>query len=62
MNFVKTKLYMDKMPGGQSLRVLLDEGEPVESVSESITAEGHEITTKQRELDGHYSLLIRKAL
>jgi TusA-related sulfurtransferase len=62
MNFVKTKLYMDKMPGGDSVRVLRDDGEPVESVSESITAEGHEITMKEQQPEGHYSLLIRKAV
>jgi TusA-related sulfurtransferase len=62
MNFVKTKLYIDKMPAGETVQVLLDDGEPVESVSESITAEGHEITMKQQQPDGHYSVLIRKAV
>jgi TusA-related sulfurtransferase len=62
MNFVKTKLYMDKMPNGDTVQVLLDDGEPVESVSESITAEGHQITTKEKQPDGHYRLLIRKAV
>jgi len=62
MNFVKTKLYMDKMPAGETLEVLLDDGEPVESVSESITAEGHTITEKKQQQGGHYRLLIRKAV
>lgn len=62
MNFVKTKLYMDKMPVGHSVQVLLDDGEPVDSVSESITAEGHEITSKKQQAEGHYCLLIRKAV
>ena len=62
MNFVKTKLYMDKMPGGETLEVLLDDGEPVESVSESITAEGHSITEKTQQTGGHYRLLFRKAV
>jgi TusA-related sulfurtransferase len=62
MNFVKTKLFMDKMPGGETLQVLLDDGEPLESVSESITAEGHHIVDKEQQSGGHYRLLIRKAV
>lgn len=62
MNFVKTKLFMDKMPGGEVLRVLLDDGEPVESVSESVAAEGHQVLARDKQSDGHYSVLIRKAV
>jgi sulfite reductase (ferredoxin) len=43
MNFVKTKLYLDKLSTGDILKVYLDPGEPVESVCQSIQAEGHEI-------------------
>lgn len=60
MNFVKTKLFMDKIPAGEVLRVLLDDGEPIESVSESIQAEGHELVQRERQPQGHYSVLIRK--
>jgi TusA-related sulfurtransferase len=61
MNFVKTKLYLDKLATGETVRVLLDAGEPVESVSSSIVAEGHELMESQQEGSGHYRLLIRKA-
>ena len=61
MNFVKTKLYLDKLAAGETVRVLLDAGEPVESVSSSIVAEGHELMESQQEDSGHYRLLIRKA-
>jgi TusA-related sulfurtransferase len=61
MNFVKTKLYLDKLAAGETVRVLLDAGEPVESVSSSIVAEGHELMESQQEGAGHYRLLIRKA-
>ena len=60
MNFVKTKLFMDKMPTGGVVAVLLDDGEPVESVSSSIGEEGHEIMESTLEEGGHYRLLIRK--
>jgi TusA-related sulfurtransferase len=43
MNFVKTKLFLDKMQAGEVVKVLLDPGEPVESVTTSIRQEGHEI-------------------
>lgn len=60
MNFVKTKLYMDKMPTGEVIEVLLDDGEPIESVSASISEEGHEIVQSEQQTAGYYCLLIRK--
>jgi TusA-related sulfurtransferase len=60
MNFVKTKLYMDKMPPGESVTVLLDEGEPVESVSSSVSAEGHAVLEQARQTEGHFLVIIRK--
>jgi TusA-related sulfurtransferase len=60
MNFVKTKLFMDKMPAGQAVIVLLDDGEPVESVSSSVTAEGHSVLEQTRQAEGHYLVIIRK--
>jgi TusA-related sulfurtransferase len=60
MNFVKTKLFLDKLDTGSLLTVLVDAGEPVESVTSSIEAEGHKIDKKIECLEGHYSLTIRK--
>lgn len=60
MNFVKTKLLLDKLAAGDQLSVLLDEGEPVESVSSSISAEGHQLLECARQNEGHYRLLIEK--
>jgi sulfite reductase (ferredoxin) len=62
MNFVKTKLRLDKLEGGELLEVLLDPGEPYESVSESVQADGHIL--EKAELDPGQkfaTLLIRKA-
>ena len=61
MNFVKTKLYMDKIPTGTVIEVLLDDGEPIESVSASISEEGHEIVQSKQQTEGYYCLLIRKS-
>jgi TusA-related sulfurtransferase len=58
MNFVKTKLQLDKMTTGEWLEVCLDAGEAFENVSSSLKSEGHEIEISQE--NGSYWLLIRK--
>jgi TusA-related sulfurtransferase len=60
MNFVKTKLFVDKMSTGEKVLVLLDEGEPVESVSSSIVAEGHLLESTEKKSEGHFAVLIQK--
>lgn len=60
MNFVKTKLFLDKLKPGELVKVFLDPGEPVESVSSSIEAEGHSLEETVLEPEGYYSLTIRK--
>lgn len=61
MNFVKTKLFLDKLESGAIVEVCLDGGEPVESVSSSMTAEGHFVQEPKARADGGFSLIIRKA-
>ncbi len=61
LNFVRTRLFMDKLSPGDTLQVLLDPGEPVESVRASIEAEGHKVTDCLEQSQGHFSLYIRKA-
>ena len=61
MNFVKTKLLLDKLESGAVVEVYLDAGEPVESVSSSMTAEGHLVEEPKARADGSFSLMIRKA-
>ena len=61
MNFVKTKLFIDKLPAGTEVAVLLDEGEPVESVCSSIGAEGHSVIDCTRQAEGHFRVLIKKS-
>ena len=41
INFVRTKLRLEKMMVGQLLEVWLDEGEPIEQVPDSLTMEGY---------------------
>ncbi|MGL5083163.1 MAG: sulfurtransferase TusA family protein [Microcoleaceae cyanobacterium] len=43
LNFVKTKLCLEKMAPGSRLEVWLDPGEPIEQVPDSLRMEGYEI-------------------
>jgi tRNA 2-thiouridine synthesizing protein A len=43
INFVRAKLLIDTLKFGQILRMEVDNGEPIESVSKSMKEEGHEI-------------------
>lgn len=59
MNFVKTKLQLEKMNVGEILEVWIDLGEPVESVPPSVVEEGYEILLEE-EVDNYFKLLIKK--
>ncbi|MGK7921770.1 MAG: sulfurtransferase TusA family protein [Trichodesmium sp.] len=41
INFVKTKLHLEKMMPGEILEVWLDPGEPIEQVPDSLVMEGY---------------------
>ncbi|NES76852.1 MULTISPECIES: sulfurtransferase TusA family protein [Okeania] len=43
INFVKTKLHLEKMMPGEILEVWLDQGEPIEQVPDSLMIEGYQI-------------------
>ena len=60
MNFVKTRLFLDKISAGDLLAVTLDGGEPLESVTASVQSEGHAIEEKVDLGDNTYKLSIRK--
>jgi tRNA 2-thiouridine synthesizing protein A len=60
INFVKTKLKLEMMEGGQVLEVTLDDGEPMRNVPRSLKEEGHKII-KVEKLDGGYKLFVKKS-
>lgn len=60
MNFVKTKLFVDKLSSGQIVQVLLDPGESASSVLASVEAEGHNVVESRLDGQGYYLLSIRK--
>ena len=44
MNWVKTKLALERLAPGDELTVRLDPGEPIESVPRSASEDGHEVS------------------
>ena len=48
MNWVRTKLALEELAPGDSLLVVLDEGEPLESVPRSAREDGHEVRVQGR--------------
>ena len=58
-NFVKTKLKLDTMSAGEILAVILDDGEPIKNVPQSVKNEGHTILT-QDQLGSSHRVLIQK--
>lgn len=58
-NFVKTKIKLESLEIGAQLMVLLDEGEPIRNVPQSITNEGHKIL-KQERVGQYYQVVIQK--
>ena len=44
LNWVKAKLALEEMEPGQEIVLLLDPGEPIESVPQSAREDGHDVT------------------
>ncbi len=61
INFVRTKLKLDTMQSGETLEVLLDDGEPITSVSQSVLEEGHTILSKVQEENQAWLLKILRS-
>ncbi|MBI2995772.1 MAG: sulfurtransferase TusA family protein [Candidatus Melainabacteria bacterium] len=59
LNFVKTKIQLDKMQTNQILEVLLDPGEAIESVPPSVIEEGHKVLSQEL-FENYYKVLIQK--
>ncbi|MCH7649885.1 MAG: sulfurtransferase TusA family protein [Nitrospinae bacterium] len=59
-NYVKTKLKLETMQSGQTLEVLLDDGEPAINVPRSVQNDGHKLLSHVEE-NGHHKIVIEKA-
>ena len=59
LNFVKTKIQLEKMNVGEILEIWIDPGEAIESVPLSVIEEGHKILHEEK-FENHFKLLIKK--
>ena len=55
MNWVRTRLALERLPPGEGIEVLLDDGEPLASVPRSAREDGHEVT-----LDGNRVTIVKR--
>ncbi|MFC1498003.1 sulfurtransferase TusA family protein [Verrucomicrobiota bacterium] len=60
MNFVKAKLKLETMKIGQTLEIILDDGEPVQNVPASFKGEGQEISGMDNLGNGHWLIKVKK--
>ena len=58
-NFVKTKLKLDEILPGAVLAVLLDDGDPIRNVPQSVINEGHTVL-QQEPVQNAFRVLIQK--
>jgi tRNA 2-thiouridine synthesizing protein A len=60
MTWVKVKLSLERLPGGERLEVLLKGDEPLRNVPRSATEEGHRVLSTEPAADGNFRLTIQK--
>jgi len=60
MTFVKTKLQLEQMEPGDTLEVLLSEGEPLERVPKTVVEQGFQLLENTPVRDNIHRLLIKK--
>lgn len=60
MTYVRTKLKLESMAKGETLEVLMSEGEATRNVPRSAAEEGHQILSLEPSDSGTWRLLIRK--
>jgi TusA-related sulfurtransferase len=60
MNFVKAKLRLEAMNVGDTLGIVLDDGEPIRNVPASFRNEGQEVVDITDLGDGHWRVAVRK--
>ncbi len=61
VTFVKAKVALEELDGGQVLAIHMNDGEPAQNVPRSMKDEGHQILKLKDNGDGTYDLFVRKA-
>ena len=60
MNMVYAKVELSKLQPGQVLKLILDDGPPINNVPGSIIREGHKILDRKQLENGTWQVLIEK--
>lgn len=63
LTWVKTRIALERLSPGESLEVLLAEGEPLDSVPRSAAEEGHAVVVREpapAEGEGSWRVVLRK--
>jgi sulfite reductase (ferredoxin) len=60
INFAQTTVQLAAMKSGETLEILLDDGEPIKNVPGSVKLDGH-LVLKQERVGEHWTVLIEKA-
>jgi tRNA 2-thiouridine synthesizing protein A len=60
MTFVKTKLELEKLQPGDTLEVLLNDGEPLNNVPKTAVEQGFSVVEKVHVKDNVHRLVIQK--
>ena len=59
-NFVRAKLALEEFETGESVRILLDDGEAVKNVPRSLKEEGHQLLALKEMPEGYFILDLKK--
>ena len=60
MTWVRTRVALERLAEGESLEVLLADGEPLDSVPRSAELEGHRVAAREPWPEGGWRLLLVK--
>ena len=60
LTFVKAKVTLEELDDGEVLKIRLNDGEPRQNVPRSLKEEGHEILSLDDNVDGTYTLFVKK--
>ena len=59
-NFVKTKLKLEAMEAGQTLAVILDDGDPIKNVPRSVSDDGHTVLLQEPWAQAHRVIIQKR--
>jgi TusA-related sulfurtransferase len=59
-NFTRAFLRLEGMDEGETLELIVDDGEPIENVPANIKDDGHEVLHIQRLSESSWRVLVRK--